>query len=174
MPEAITAGREIEISQPTGVLKRKPVTNNRLDRAARELNLLKVNARGLLNIATIGRFIDQLGVLNYGTGKLLGSAEMISEAATRCAALAEREDLDDEIRQGYLQLQLRFVKALDENLAMQLEVNHVVQNRAAAPSQALPSKPFLPGAQISPIQINVGAGATIQTTKEEPCKTSGA
>ncbi len=168
MPEAITASREIEISEPSGIVKPRKITASRLDRAAKELNLLKVSAAGLLNIATIGKFLDQIGILQYGNGRLLGSAEMISEAAARCAKLANSQILDDETRQGYLDLQLRFVAALDRNIELQIEVNNAASTKAATPT-ALPSKPFLPGAQISPINIQINANA-VEKKVEEPCK----
>lgn len=162
-----TPSREIEVSEPSGVVKRRKVTADALDKAAKELNLISVSAKGLLGISTIGRFLDQVGILHYGTGKLLMNAEMISQAAARCAALADRSDIDEEIRQGYLDLQLRFVKAMDENIQLQMDVNNVEQTNKNSP-QAMPAKPFLVGAQVSPINIQINAPGV--TTKEEPCK----
>jgi len=170
MTDAITAGREIEVTEPSGVpSKPKPVSPGRLNRAAKELNLLKVSARGLSNVAAIGQFLDQIGILKYGTGKLLGSAEMVCEAAARCAELAGRDDLDDETKQGYLELQLRFLGALDKNVSLQMEISGQTAGKQAGPV-ALPSKPFLPGAQISPINIQINANAA-EKKVEEPCKT---
>jgi hypothetical protein len=170
MPDAITTGREIEITDPSGKpAKFKPISSARLDRAARELNLLKVSARGLSNVAAIGQFLDQIGMLRYGTGKLLGSAEMVCEAATRCADLAAKEGLDDETKQGYLELQLRFLRALDENVALQIEISGQTAGKSAGPA-ALPSKPFLPGAQISPINLQVNVGTQEKKVEvEQPC-----
>jgi hypothetical protein len=171
MPETITAGREIEVTDPSGKpAKFKPVSNARLDRAARELNLLKVSARGLSNVAAIGQFLDQIGILRYGSGKLLATAEMAAEAASRCADLAARENIDEETKRGYLELQLRFLRSLDDNVALQVELSGATAGKSAGPA-ALPSKPFLPGAQISPIQINV-TGGTVTEKKvevEQPC-----
>lgn len=154
-----TPGLELEVSEPSGVVKRRKVTSNALDKAAMELNLISVSARGLLNVATIGRFLDQVGILQYGTGKLLASSEMISQAAARCAALAEKEGLPEEVRQGYIELQLRFVKAMDENIQLQMDVNNAAATKSAAPT-AMPAKPFLVGAQVSPINIQINAVAT--------------
>jgi hypothetical protein len=152
----LTTGTEIEVSEPSGKpVKPRPVSNARLDRAAKELNLLKVSARGLSNVAAIGQFLDQIGILRYGSGKLLTTAEMACVAANRCAELAGREDIDDETKRGYLELQLRFLKALDENVSLQVELSGATAAKLPGPV-ALPSKPFLPGAQISPIQINIG------------------
>jgi hypothetical protein len=157
MAEVITSRRELEVIEPSGVPEKpKPVSPGRLNRAARELNLLKVSARGLSNVAAIGQFLDQIGILRYGTGKLLGSAEMVCEAAARCAELAGRDDLDDETKQGYLDLQLRFLSALDKNVELQMEISGQTAGKQAGPA-ALPSKPFLPGAQISPINIQINA-----------------
>jgi len=162
--------REIEVSEPSGKpAKPRPVSNARLDRAAKELNLLKVSARGLSNVAAIGQFLDQIGIIRYGSGKLLGSAEMIYEAAARCAELANREGIDDETKQGYLELQLRFLRAIDQNVALQVELSGATAAKLPGPA-ALPSKPFLPGAQISPIQINVTGGTVTEKKVEEPCK----
>lgn len=166
-----TPGREIEISESSGNVKRKPVTNRALNRAAKELNLIQVKASGLLGISTIGRFLDQLGMLHYGNGRLLASAEMITEAARLCAEFAVVTNIDHETRQGYLDLQLRFIQALDANIASQLELNNASAFRPASPNGAgpnLPAKSFLPGAQLSPIQINVNTGTTAEK-KEEPC-----
>lgn len=157
-----TPGLELEVSEPSGVVRRRKVSASRLDRAARELNLISVSAKGLLNVATIGRFLDQVGILQYGTGKLLASSEMISQAASRCAALADRSDIDEEIRQGYLDLQLRFVKAMDENIQLQMDVNNVAATKTAAPT-AMPAKPFLVGAQVSPIQLTINTAAAVVT-----------
>jgi len=165
----------IEIADPPAGVKRKRggVTPKRLDRAARELNLIRVDAKNLLNIATVGRFLDQVGMLHYGNGRMLASAAMISDAAERCALLASSPDMPDEIRQGYLGLQLKFIEALDRNVELQIEVNNAPINeggRGSAPPP-MPSKPFLPGAPISPIQINISAAQATVTEKkvEEPC-----
>jgi len=167
MPEATT---EIEVREPTGKVRRvRPISNSRLDRAARELNLLNISSRGLHNVATIGQFLDQVGLLRYGNGRLLGSAQMIYEAANACAAQANREGISDEVRQAYLDLQLRFVKAIDENVALQLELNKVAETRSANP-RIPQGKPFLPGAQISPIQINIGTADKTVNAEEEPCR----
>ena len=166
MPEATT---QIEVREPTGKVRR--ISDGRLNRAARELNLLNVSARGLHSVATIGQFLDQVGLLRYGNGRLLGSSQMIYEAAIACAAQANRDGIADEVRQGYLDLQLRFVKALDENVALQIELNKVAETRSANPNMPQ-GKPFLPGAQISPIQILVQGGTVEKTAnaEEEPCR----
>jgi len=157
MPEATTT---IAVREPSGRVKR--ISNGRLNKAARELNLLNISSRGLHNIATIGQFLDQVGLLRYGNGRLLGSSQMIYEAANACATQANRDGISDEVRQGYLDLQLRFIKAIDENVALQLELNKVAETRSSNPH--IPQgKPFLPGAQISPIQINVVQSATPTT-----------
>lgn len=162
MPEATT---QIQVQEPIGKVKR--ISGPRLDRAARELNLLSVSSRGLHNVATIGQFLDQVGLLRYGNGRLLGSSQMIYEAAHACAAQAKREGISDEVRQAYLDLQLRFLKAIDENVALQLELNKVAEARSSNPH--IPQgKPFLPGAQISPIQINVHGG-TVEKVEPQTC-----
>jgi hypothetical protein len=98
---------------------------------------------------------------------------MISQAATRCAQLAEKEGIEETTRQGYLDLQLRFVRALDENIQLQMEVSGAAKSKSM--NQTAPaSKPFLPGAQISPIQILVQGGNVTEKKVEEPCKTSPA
>ena len=85
--------------------------------------------------------------------------------------LLDRDGISDEVRQGYLELQLRFIKAIDENVALQLELNKVAETRSAHPNMPQ-GKPFLPGAQISPIQINVHGGTVEKSVnaEEEPCR----
>jgi len=166
----------IEIADPPAGVKRKRggVTPKRLDRAARELNLIRVDAKNLLNIATVGRFLDQVGMLHYGNGRMLASAAMISDAAERCALLASSPDMPDDIRQGYLSLQLKFIEALDRNVELHLTLTNAPANEGGRGSSPppMPSKPFLPGAPISPIQVNVNLGpsgtATVEA-KEIPC-----
>ena len=174
---------EIEIAEPAGRVnhlkrKRGGVSPKRLDRAARELNLIRVDARGLLNISTVGRFLDQVGMLHYGNGRMLASAAMIADAAERCGKLAALDTIGDEVRQGYLTLQLKFIQALDENVELHLQLNNAPagESRRGNAPPPMPSKPFLPGAAISPInlQVNVnGQTATVTEKKvEEPCPSS--
>ncbi len=170
MAQAIT---EIEVVEPAGRVKPfspRQVSKGRLDRAARELNLLGVSSRGLTNVATIGQFIGELGLLKYGNGRLLGSAQMLTEAALVCADMAKKEGLDEESRRGYLELQLRFLKALDANFQRQFDVNRKAEESAAS-SVAPAGKSFLPGERISPIQINVSAGVIPEVKEPTPCKT---
>jgi len=174
MAETITAGREIEVSEPSGVVKRKrQVSPGRLDRAARELNLISINARGMRNFGIIGRFLDQIGVIDYGNGKLVSSAECLEEGVKQCTALAEREAMDDELRATFLELKLRFVRALNDNVQQLVELNGYGHAERSQGPQAMPAKPFLPGARISPINIQINATAA-ETKAEEPCKTSPA
>lgn len=169
MPEANTA---VEVVEPASSIRSaRPISKLRLDRAARELNLLSISSTRLLNIATIGQFVKEIGLLKYGHGRLVGSATAMQEGAMYAAQMARRDGVSDEIRQAYMELELRFLKALDDNLAMQLDVNRKVDGTSGSAASDLPQgKPFLPGAQISPIQINVHGG-TVETPKEEPCKT---
>jgi hypothetical protein len=160
MPEANTA---IEVLEPRRVKAR------RLDAAARELNLLNISSRRLINVATVGQFVKEIGLLKYGNGRLIGSAQAMQEGAIYAAQMARREGISEEIRQTYLDLELRFLKALDENLVMQLDVNKRDVESSAAASALPQGKPFLPGAQISPIQINISGNAV--EAKEQPCKT---
>ncbi len=165
MPEANTA---IEVLEPRRVKAR------RLDAAARELNLLNISSRRLINVATVGQFVKEVGLLKYGNGRLLGSAQAMQEGAHYAAQMARREGIAEEVRQAYLDLELRFLKALDENLVMQLDVNKRDVESFSAASSMPQGKPFLPGAQISPIQINISPGATAtvsEEAKEQPCKT---
>lgn len=164
MTEATT---EIEIREPA--TKVRKVSKARLDTAARELKLLSISSTRLSSVATIGQFLDELGVLKYGNGRLLGSAQAMAEGAFYCAKMARKKNLDDETRQGYLELQLRFVKALDENVVMQLKVNKA--SETVGGMNLAQAKSFLPGASISPVQINISPNATVTETKEQPCKT---
>ena len=91
---------------------------------------------------------------------------MIAEGALACKEQALKDGIADEVRQAYLDLQLRFAKALDENVALQLEVNKVAAEKAANPSMP-PGKPFLPGSQISPIQINLVQNAAGESKAED-------
>ncbi len=160
----------------TEIVVRKPQTNGHvtlkaLNRAARELNLISVSAKRLNSFATIGQFLTEIGIIKYGNGRLLGSAALLQESAFKCAEMAARDDIAADVRRLYLDLQLRFIKALDQNIALQLEVNKAAEqaDKAGMMSSA---KPFLPGAQVSPIQINIGSGVTVTEKKvEESCKT---
>jgi len=62
---------------------------------------------------------------------------------------------------------------LDRNVQLHLELTNAPAsegNRGNSPPP-MPSKPFLPGAPISPIQINISAAQATVTEKkvEEPC-----
>jgi hypothetical protein len=163
MLQAITSSREIEVSEPSGKVKLRRVTPHRLDRAARELGLLTISAKGLMNTAAIGRFLDQVGILSYGAGKLAATAEAISAAAAQCAVLAQEAGLDHESRQGYLELQLRFTEALDRNMELQVQLSGASTVKAAQ-NTGPAYKPFLPGAQLTPVQINIGQGTVAEKT----------
>ena len=169
MPDATT---QIAVQEPAEHPERRfrPISDRRLDAAARELNLLNISAKRLVNVATVGRFVREIGLLQYGNGRLIGSAVAMQEGVLLCGELARR-DGPDEVRQAYLELQLRFLKALDENMVMQIEANKHARKPAAEASSMPQGKPFLPGAQISPIQINVHGG-TVEQPREQPCKTS--
>lgn len=169
MPDNSTTAPDRTQIQVRAAGRMRRIGNGRLDRAARELNMLSVSSAKLKNVATVGAFIKQIGLLKYGNGRLLGSAQLIAQGAQACSELALREGLSDEVRQGYLELQLRFVKALDDNVALQLEVNKT-DGRPEGASDIPQGKSFLPGAQVAPIQINVHGGSV--ETKEQPCKTS--
>lgn len=173
MPEATT---EIAVREPADrstAVKSGQRRHRNIDRAARELNMLSVSSLNFQNFADVGEFVRQIGLVKYGSGRLLGSAQMIAESAVACAALSKKEGLDDESRRGYLELQLRFLKALDQNVALQLEINKASEADREKKSAGGQAKPFLPGATVSPIQINISpSGATITETKEIPCKAS--
>lgn len=159
---------QIQVREPAA--KARKISRANLDKAARELNMLTVSSKRLVSVATIGQFISELGLMRYGNGRLLGSAQLMAQGAESCAEMAAKDGLDEEVRRGYLDLQLRFLKALDDNVALQLELNKVAERKSA--DAAMPQgKSFLPGAQIAPIQVNVHANsATItESTKEAPC-----
>ena len=161
MPEAI----QVQERAPAKV---KPISADRLDKAAQELSLIKISAARLRSIKAVGTFLDELGLINVNNGRLLGTAQLITEGALHCAELAKKtkeEGMDDQTRQGYLALQLKFLQALDENVAIQLRINREVEvQEKKVGSQA---KPFLPGATVSPIQINVVG--TVEQPKEKSC-----
>lgn len=163
---------ENSVTKHSMASKRGRVTKARLDRAARELNMLTMSSSGLNNVATTGQFISELGLMRYGNGRLLGSAQLMAQSAQACAEMAAKDGLDEETRQGYMELQLRFLKALDGNVALQLELNKVAERKAENPPMPQ-GKSFLPGAQISPInvQINCADQKTVQITesREVPC-----
>lgn len=162
---------QVQVMEPARKKKRAPqISRSRMDKAARELNMICASARGLESIGTMGQFIGELGLMKYGNGRLLGSAALMARSAQRCADMAEKEGVPDEARQAYLELQLRFLKALDANVALQLELNKVAERKAESADSGQ-TKSFLPGAQIAPIQVNVHATtATItESSKEDPC-----
>ena len=161
MPE----NTQIALTEPAGARR---VSDGRRNRAARELNILTVSSKKLRNISTIGQFINEMGLLKYGNGRLLGSAQLMAQGAQACAEMALKDGLDENVRQGYMELQLRFLKALDENVALQLEVNKAAKENSRNGSSSQ-SKSFLPGAQISPIQINISPSGTVVETKEKTC-----
>ncbi len=173
MPETTTEIARSANNEPAE-RRFKPITRSRLDRAARELNLLNISSGRLINVATVGQFVKEIGLLKYGNGRLLGSAQAMQEGAFYAAQMARREGIAEEVRQTYLDLELRFLKALDENLVMQLDANRRGAESSAAASAMPEGKPFLPGAQISPIQINVHGGkveSVEPAAKEKSCKT---
>ncbi len=169
-PESDTMAVEIR-----GKKAPKNISPPRLDRAARELNLLNISSKGLHNVATVGQFLTEIGLIRYGNGRLLGSAQAMQEGMLYCLELARNAELDHEVRQKYLDLGIRFRNALDENVALQMDVNKVqAKETNGAVSGA---KSFLPGAQIQPIQINLSGGATATITEKkadnerDSCKT---
>lgn len=173
MPESITAGREIEISQPSGVVKRKPkIGAGRLDRAARELGMITVSSAKMRNLSVVGRFLDQVGILELSNGKLLGNAESLERGALRCELLANDDRLPAELRATFLELKLRFIRATNDNIQQMVELNGISQAKRNEP-QATATKPFLVGAQVSPIQINIGSQNPQPAEKplETQCKT---
>lgn len=171
MPEAITESKLMERLNHSNAIKRGLVSESTLNRAARELNMITLSSRKLANVATMGQFVNELGLIRYGNGRLLGSAQMIAQGAQACAEMSLKDGLTEEQRQGYMDLQLRFIKALDENVAMQLEINKTAETNGA--SQSMPQgKSFLPGAQVSPIQILITGGTVSEKKVEESCKTS--
>jgi len=156
---------EIEVVQPTGIIARpRRITPHRLDRAAKELNLISVNAKGLRGIGAIGRFLDQIGILDYGNGRLIATAEAIALGIRRCSELANGDGVDEDARARFLELQLRFCQALDHNVALMVELNQQEKAQTAAAAQPA-HKPFLPGAQVPSISLQVN---NLQTPQERP------
>ena len=169
-PETITAGREIEVSEPSGIVKRKRVGNSQLDRAARELGMISLSSRGMKNFGVVGRFLDQVGIIDYGNGKLIATSEALDEGIKKCAALAANVTMTVELRATFLELQLRFIKAQSGNVQQMAELNEAKQSGDVP--RPMPTKPFLPGAQISPINLQVNVGGQPVTVTEKKVEAS--
>lgn len=170
-PEAKKANAvELEVIEPSGAPAKakkhlpKRISDHKLDEALAELNLLSISSEKLKSFSTIGRFLDQIGIVQYGNGRLVGTAEAMAGAMRACADVVAEAGNDNETKERFIMLQLRLAKALDANVALINEVNETGATRKPQPEQQ--NKPFAVGGIVSPIQINVHASPV--ATPEKP------
>lgn len=159
---------DIEVVEPKGKVKRGRVTDHALDKAARELNMLTVSAKGLRGFTVIGRFLEQLGVVNYGNGRLVATAEAIANAQKVCADLAARENLPAQMREQFLELQLRLAERMDENIALMVKVNEAPAVESAKLPQQV--KPFALNSVVPPLAIPLQVNVTNNLPPQEKKK----
>jgi hypothetical protein len=149
---------EIEVVTPHALepKAKKPraqrVSNHKLDEALKDLNLLSISSDKLRGFSLIGRFLDQIGIVEYGNGRLVGTAVAMETAMKACADVVANAGQDNDLKAKFIDLQLRLAKAIDSNVAL---VNRVQdEHPAKKPPTEQQTKPFAVGSIIVPIQIN--------------------
>lgn len=140
-----------------------PVSTQRLNKAVKELNMIAIDGRGLRNYSIVGRFLDQIGLVHYGAGRLIGTADAIDRAIKMCANVLEANPtMSTESKERFLTLQLALCKALDNHVEVLAKLNKSEQATKSEQGPKTAVKAFTVGAQIQPIQINVAAGGAVQ------------
>lgn len=162
--------QEIEVIPPSPAAARPKktqvgrVSNQKLDQALSELDLLSISSEKLRGFSTVGRFLDQIGIVQYGNGRMVGTAEAMSAGIKACAEVVSNAGTDNETKERFLILQIRFARALDANIAL---LNKITDSGTPKKPQAeQQNKPFAIGGVVSPIQINVHTSPV--ATPEKP------
>lgn len=156
--DAISTSTEIEVVTPTALdpKAKKPraqrVSNHKLDEALRELNILSISSSKLRGLGVIGRFLDQIGIVEYGNGRMVGTAAAMEVALASCAEVVANAGDDNALKERFIDLQLRIAKAIDANVAM------ISRSQGDQPGKKPPSehqiKAFAVGSIVVPVQIN--------------------
>lgn len=168
------ATEEIQIIESTAqnakmrVRRAGNVTTQKLNKAAKELSMVTVNAQGLRNYSLIGRFVDQIGLVHYGAGRLVGTADAIDRAIKLCSNVLEANPtMSTESKERFLTLQLALCKALDNHVEVLAKLNKSEQTgkNEQAPKTAV--KAFATGSVVSPIQLNINTTGAVTVEKEQ-------
>lgn len=131
------------------------ISDHKLDEALKELDLLSISSEKLRGFSAIGRFLDQIGIVQYGNGRLVGTAEAMSSAIKTCADVVSDDKADNDTKERFMLLQIRLARALDSNIALMNKISD--QGSVKKPQAEQQNKPFAVGGIVSPIQINVHA-----------------
>lgn len=163
-PEAASAtSQEIEVVEPhlpevSAKKRRKPrITDGKLDAALADLNLLSISSEKLKGFSIVGRFLDQIGIVQYGNGRLVGTAEAMAVAMKACAEVVSNAGNDSDLKERFIMLQIRLAKALDANAVMIGQMNETTQS--SKPQTEQQNKPFAVQSIVTPIQITVQSGS---------------
>lgn len=156
--DATPTSTEIEVVTPAALEpnakkpRAKRISNHKLDNALQDLNLLSISSDKLRGFSLIGQFLDQIGIVEYGNGRMVGTAVAMENAMKACAEVVANAGADNELKARFIELQLRLAKAIDANVAL---INRVQdEHPAKKPSAEQQIKPFAVGSVIVPIQIN--------------------
>lgn len=153
--------QEIEVVSPGAVQSQprkklpKRISDHKLDAALAELNLLSISSEKLRSFGTIGRFLDQIGIVQYGNGRLVGTAQAMAVGLEACAEVVSKAGADNDLKERFILLQIRLAKALDANIELLNKIGD--QGPARKPQAEQQNKPFAVGGIATPIQINVHA-----------------
>lgn len=162
--------REIEVVEPNlpaaSAKKRRKarITDGKLDAALADLNLLSISSKQLNGFSVIGRFLDQIGIVQYGNGRLVGTAEAMAVAMRTCADVVANAGNDSDLKERFITLQIRLAKALDANAVMIGQMSET--DRDAKPRTEQQNKPFAVQSIVTPIQINVQANPVVTDPKD--------
>lgn len=155
------ANWELEVVEPAKTTKpakvRKPsrVSDQKLEQALKELNLLSISSDKLRGYSTVGRFLDQIGIVQYGNGRLVGSAVAMETAMQVCADVVAKAGNDSDLKERFITLQIRLAKAIDSHVSS--IKNGTDTGFGKKPTAEQQNKPFAVGSVIVPIQINAQA-----------------
>lgn len=153
--------QEIEVVPPGSVQVKprralpKRISDNKLDAALKELNLLSISSEKLRAHSVVGRFLDQIGIVQYGNGRLVGTAQAMAVGLEACADVVAKAGADNDLKERFILLQIRLAKALDSNIELQNKITD--QGPARKPQAEQQNKPFAVGAIATPVQINIHA-----------------
>lgn len=162
----MNAVREMSFREPTGIApKKRKISPSKLDLAAQNLGMISINSRKIRDYSTLGLFLEQRGVLEVSTGKLLASADALVRTIDSCAEIITNRDLPLDVRRSFMNTQLEFVKALDAN-SVEIIKAHCTE-ALQRPTNGSVVRSFAVGQPVSPIQININAEDVSKQSKPE-------
>lgn len=150
---------ELDVVEPASAgsrrKARKPsrISDHKLDKALKDLDLLSVSSQKLRGFSTIGRFLDQIGIVEYGNGRLVGTAEAMETAIRACADVVANAGDDHDRKDRFITLQIRLARAVDNNIALLNKISDTGPAKKPQPEQQ--NKPFAVQGVITPIQITL-------------------